>query len=57
MVRGSGRFYHVDSVESGEGRDWPGWRERPPSLPGSLGAAVHRHTLDRMNAIKYDSLK
>jgi len=31
----------------------PCWGERPPGMPG---AAVHRHILDRMNAIN-DSLK
>jgi len=40
-------------VDSGGGRDWPGGRERPTGNPV---AAVHRHILDRINAIN-DCLK
>ena len=42
---------HVDS--SGRAGTGPCGRERPPGRPG---AAVHRHALDRVNAIN-DSLK
>jgi len=37
----------------GEGRDWPGRGERHL---GHRSAAVHRHSLDRLNTIS-DSLK
>jgi len=40
-------------VDIGEGRDWPGRRERHL---GDQKAAVHRHSLDRLNTIN-DSLK
>jgi len=37
------------------GRDWPAWK-REATWSARPGAAVHRHTLDRVNAIN-DSLK
>jgi len=38
----------------GRGRDWPEQWRGPPL--GDHGAAVHRHSLDRLNAMN-DSLK
>ena len=52
MVRGSGGFRYVNVDSTGRvGTDSCGG-ERPPGTPG---AAVHRHILDRVNAIN-DSL-
>jgi len=44
----SGRVYYVNSVDSGEGRDWP---VRRGATRAHSGAAVHRHSLLRLNAI------
>ena len=49
MVRAGGGIYHVDSVDSGEGRDWPGGKRE--ATRACSGAAVHRHSLCRLNAI------
>ena len=54
-MRGGGGVYHVNYVSSGEGRDWHVWkREAIWVIPG---AAVHRHILDRMNAINGSLIK
>jgi len=42
-----------DQGRYGGGRDWPEWRRE--ATRGNPGAAVHRHSLDRLNAIN-DSL-
>jgi len=38
----------IKSCKSGGGRDWPGRGERHLAYQG---AAVHRHSLDRLNTI------
>ena len=55
VVRGGVQFYCIiHPVDSfGRAGTGPCGREKPPGQPG---AAVHRHTLDRVNAIN-DSLK
>ena len=53
MVRGSGGVHHVTIYRSERAGTDPCGRERHLGIPG---AAVHRHTLDRVNAIN-DSLK
>ena len=54
VVRAGDAVHYLESVDSGEGRNWPvGRREATRTCSG---AAVHRHSLDRLNAIN-DTLK
>ena len=48
-MRKSGGIHYVIKVDRGKGRDWP--ERRREATWGNLGAAVHCHSLDRLNAI------
>ena len=55
-MRGGGKICAINRqyIIRGEGRDWLGWGERHPS---NWGAAVNRHSLERLNAINDYSKK